>query len=220
MAYVYRHIRLDKNEPFYIGIGWKKNYRRAYEKYGRSSFWNKIANKTAFYVDILFDNITIFEAKIKEVEFISIYGRIKDGGILCNISLGGDGTPGRSGDLCWNYGVNLSQQTKDKIRKSLIGRKHSIGRIHNMAVGLKGRKLSNCQKSKMTNKKIGEQNSRYKWVINIETGIFYSIKEASFVSGIKYDYLKCMLNGKNKNKTSFVYACGGSETMPKSKCLP
>jgi hypothetical protein len=21
MAYVYRHIRLDKNEPFYIGIG-------------------------------------------------------------------------------------------------------------------------------------------------------------------------------------------------------
>ena len=23
MAYVYRHIRLDKNEPFYIGVGTK-----------------------------------------------------------------------------------------------------------------------------------------------------------------------------------------------------
>lgn len=30
MAYVYRHIRLDKNEVFYIGIGTDtKNYKRA-----------------------------------------------------------------------------------------------------------------------------------------------------------------------------------------------
>ena len=29
MAYVYRHIRLDKNEPFYIGIGSDKEYKRA-----------------------------------------------------------------------------------------------------------------------------------------------------------------------------------------------
>lgn len=29
MAYVYRHIRLDKNIPFYIGIGLKDyNYKR------------------------------------------------------------------------------------------------------------------------------------------------------------------------------------------------
>lgn len=44
--YLYRHIRLDKNEPFYIGIGTKRNryhpnmyseYRRAYEDKGRCS---------------------------------------------------------------------------------------------------------------------------------------------------------------------------------------
>ena len=29
--YVYIHIRLDNNEPFYIGIGNKKNYARAYQ---------------------------------------------------------------------------------------------------------------------------------------------------------------------------------------------
>lgn len=28
MAYLYRHIRLDKNEPFYIGIGSDSNYNR------------------------------------------------------------------------------------------------------------------------------------------------------------------------------------------------
>ena len=29
--YVYLHIRLDKKEPFYVGIGNKKNYDRAYQ---------------------------------------------------------------------------------------------------------------------------------------------------------------------------------------------
>jgi hypothetical protein len=29
MAYVYRHIRLDKNEPFYIGIGSDSSFARA-----------------------------------------------------------------------------------------------------------------------------------------------------------------------------------------------
>jgi hypothetical protein len=32
MAYVYRHIRLDKNEPFYIGVGSDSNYSRAFTK--------------------------------------------------------------------------------------------------------------------------------------------------------------------------------------------
>ena len=29
MAYLYRHIREDKNEPFYIGIGSDSTYKRA-----------------------------------------------------------------------------------------------------------------------------------------------------------------------------------------------
>jgi hypothetical protein len=34
MAYLYRYIRLDKNKPFYIGIGSdnKGQYKRAYNK--------------------------------------------------------------------------------------------------------------------------------------------------------------------------------------------
>ena len=43
MAFVYRHIRLDKNEPFYIGIG-KKIYR-AYSMKGRNKYWLRIINK-------------------------------------------------------------------------------------------------------------------------------------------------------------------------------
>lgn len=42
MGYLYRHIRLDKNEPFYIGIGGfdktekEFSYRRAYKIYRRN----------------------------------------------------------------------------------------------------------------------------------------------------------------------------------------
>ncbi len=32
MAYVYKHIRLDTNEIFYIGIGNNNDYGRAYQK--------------------------------------------------------------------------------------------------------------------------------------------------------------------------------------------
>jgi len=35
MCYVYRHIRLDKNEPFYIGIGSDFNYQRSRHQSGR-----------------------------------------------------------------------------------------------------------------------------------------------------------------------------------------
>ena len=48
MAYVYMHIREDKNEPFYIGIGNDDNgYKRAYSKRNRNTigyFDEKISN--------------------------------------------------------------------------------------------------------------------------------------------------------------------------------
>jgi len=48
MIYLYRHIRLDKNEPFYVGIGEDKitqeyQYVRAYDKTNRSKWWKDIA---------------------------------------------------------------------------------------------------------------------------------------------------------------------------------
>ena len=75
MAYVYRHIRLDKNEPFYIGVGSDNEYKRANTRKGRNKIWNDIVNKSDFEVEIIFDNISWEEALLKEVEFISLYKR-------------------------------------------------------------------------------------------------------------------------------------------------
>ena len=95
MPYLYRHIRLDKNEPFYIGIGSDDSYKRAYDKKSRNRHWNFVINKTAYEVDILMDGLTWEQACEKEKEFIKLYGR-KDlnEGILVNMTDGGDGVLG------------------------------------------------------------------------------------------------------------------------------
>jgi hypothetical protein len=108
MAVVYRHIRLDKNEPFYIGIGNSKH--RAGKKDGRNSIWHNIVAKTLYRVDIIMDNLTWDEACEKEKEFIQLYGRIKDGGILANITFGGQGV----------VGFQPSEKTKEKARQTMI----------------------------------------------------------------------------------------------------
>lgn len=93
MAILYRHIRLDKNEPFYIGIG--NNIKRAYEKSRRSKIWKNIINKSEYRVDILFNDLTWTEACEKEKEFIKLYGRKDLGtGTLVNLTDGGDGSKG------------------------------------------------------------------------------------------------------------------------------
>jgi hypothetical protein len=111
---VYRHIRLDKNEPFYIGIG--KTKYRAKSKYNRSIFWHRIVSKTDYEIDILFDNLTWEQAKEKEKEFIKLYGRKDLGnGSLVNMTDGGDGSSGLS--------IPRNEEWIEKISKSQKGKK-------------------------------------------------------------------------------------------------
>jgi hypothetical protein len=113
MAYVYRHIRLDKNEPFYIGIGSSANHERAKTKKGRNTWWKKVSQKTAWRVDILCDDISWEKANEKEIEFIKLYGRADlNNGTLVNLTDGGGGVLGRI----------KSEETREKQRKSMLGK--------------------------------------------------------------------------------------------------
>lgn len=94
MAYVYRHVRLDKNVPFYIGIGNDTRYSRANATSGRNRHWNNIVKKHPYEVEIMLDGLTWNEACRKEIEFIAYYKRSRDGGTLSNVTRGGDGQLG------------------------------------------------------------------------------------------------------------------------------
>lgn len=93
--YLYRHIREDKNEPFYMGIGSQKNYTRAKIKRRFNPIWNNIVAKTEWYYEIMLDDLTKEEAIEKEKEFITLYGQIGNKtGILTNLTKGGEGIEG------------------------------------------------------------------------------------------------------------------------------
>jgi len=108
MCVVYRHIRTDLNQPFYIGIG--SNYKRAYQKEKRNSYWQNIVSKTNYEIEILFENVSREFAIKKEKEFIKLYGR-KDlkTGILCNMTDGGEGS------------INISNKLRKKISNAHKG---------------------------------------------------------------------------------------------------
>jgi hypothetical protein len=119
MYYLYRHIRLDKNEPFYIGIGKKSalpkvyKYQRSHDKINRNKFWKRIVAKTAYEIEILYESESFDIIASKEIEFIKLYGR-RDLrlGTLCNLNNGGGYT---------NRGYKKTKETIEKHRKSLIG---------------------------------------------------------------------------------------------------
>lgn len=119
MAYLYRHIRLDKNEVFYIGIGsyqkkWK--YARAHTTKNRNRHWKNIvaACNGEFKVEIILDDLSKEEASNKEKEFILIYGRQDlNKGTLCNFTDGGEGI----------VGIRFSQETKDNMSKARKGKR-------------------------------------------------------------------------------------------------
>ena len=145
MAYVYRHIRLDKNEPFYIGIGSDNDYKRAYSTDSRNKYWQNITNKYHYEVDILLDNISTVDAKLKEIEFIKLYKRRLDGGTLCNITLGGEGA----------NGLVRTKENKDKLSKFFKGKKRPKEIGEKISLRLKGIKRDDNFKERMKIRMIG-----------------------------------------------------------------
>lgn len=109
MAYVYRHVRLDKSEVFYVGIGSDEKYERSKTSKNRNKYWHNIVKNTPYEVEIMLDDLTWEEACEKEKEFIKLYGRkdLKEG-TLVNMTDGGEGA----------FGVLVSEETKQKIREN------------------------------------------------------------------------------------------------------
>jgi hypothetical protein len=229
MAYVYRHIRLDKNEPFYIGIGSNSNnkYSRSKERRKRNSIWNNIVSKADYRVDILFDDLTWEEACEKEKEFILLYGRkdIKTG-ILCNMTEGGDGFVGAilTDEHRRKLSIaskNISDETRKKISLANKGKKLSDEHKRKIGLASKGRTfvhteehkkhISSVLKGRKKSPRTEEHNFNFsqatsKLVIDMSTGIYYiGVKNAASAYNINYNTLMAMLNGNKKNKTNLQY---------------
>lgn len=158
--YVYQHIREDKNEIFYIGIGTKSKqdfkcntYSRAYAKHIDNSIWLRIVAKTNWKFEILFESDNRQEVEQMEINLIKQYGRkCVNEGCLANMTLGGEknngyvfteeqkkkisnaqkGKPGR------RLGAKLTKEQREKfskIHKEVANRPDRIEYRKNLAMG-------------------------------------------------------------------------------------
>lgn len=212
--YVYRHIRLDKNEPFYIGIGCRKDFKRAYDKGKRRSLlWNKIVNKTNYDVEIIFEDVSKSFACEKEIELILLYGR-KDlkNGSLVNLTIGGEAPPVMFGDK----NIMKQQKYKDIISYKMTGRIMSKETKLKISLSLKNKNIKPpSQKGiKRTKKSIllqiektkGEKSVKAKKVIDTKSGkIWGCAKDCALDNELKYSTLINKLNGFRKNNTTYEY---------------
>lgn len=185
--YVYRHIRLDKNVPFYIGIGCKANYARAFEVAKRSDYWLKIYAKTNIRVEVVAENLSKEQASEKEQEFIQLYGRSNLGlGSLCNLTDGGDGTT--------NY--KFSEDTKAVLREQKLGaanhqygKKQSTATCKKRSTSMLGQKRSEATKMKQSLSSVESGQARLTEVKVLDTqqslGVYHSMSEACRAAGLE-----------------------------------
>jgi hypothetical protein len=128
MAYIYKHIRPDTNEVFYIGIGVDR--RRINSNQSRNRFWVNIVKKYGIIKEIFEDNLTWHDAINREKFWIDFYGRKNNNtGILCNMTDGGEGS----------YGRLVNEETKKKISESHKGKKISEEHKKKISEGNKGK---------------------------------------------------------------------------------
>ena len=192
---LYRHIRLDKNEVFYIGIG---SERRSRVKSGRNKIWKNIVNKSDWKSEIMLDNLTLEEAKEKEIFFIRLYGRINTKtGTLANMTDGGDGTCGMilSDEAKRKIGLKSSQRTPAmKGKGKWIGHEDDI--IKDIQLGFTEKMIKekyNCSNfvihriKRKNDIKIPDKIKEYKWS-KYENDIYNDLESGMTIKKVKEKY--------------------------------
>lgn len=171
MAYLYRHIRLDKNEPFYVGIGKDSTYERAHSNLSRNKHWHNISKK-GYEVDILLEDLTWEQACGKEKEFIELYGR-KDlnTGCLVNMTNGGDGLINPSLEVVNRIKNTLENTLQNRTEKEKIEISEKIKQSIRKTgkVRWEGQNHTEVSKQKMSLAKKGKKSLRKNYKCNLNT---------------------------------------------------
>lgn len=208
MAIIYKHIRLDTGQPFYIGVG--EYPSRAYNKHSRSRRWKYFVSEFSYKVEIIYEGLDWGTCYAKERELIAHFGREIDGGILTNVAKGGKGRCGsyrpiseeqklylsqiNTGDKHPMYGKSPSTTTRDKISKTLKARPVNWERVRKAVASKKGKPALN-KKSIRASSLTGE-------VI----GIYPSMSEAAKTLGVSLSNLCNVCKGKLPNTKGYVFS--------------
>lgn len=195
MAYVYRHIRLDKNIPFYIGIGSdnKGKFSRANRKENRNIHWHDIVNRYGYRVDILWDDISWEEAITKEIEFISMYGRVDiNTGTLVNLTSGGQGNSGMIYSKETREKMKIAACLPNRIKITKENLKKAHDKVKNETESERRERLFKISESLRGSKRTDQQRN------NISLSLKGKKKSLSHVKNMSISRIESYLSGKRK----------------------
>ena len=121
MAIIYKHIRKDTNEVFYIGIG--NDISRAYDtKNRKNKHWHGIVKKYGYLIEVIETNLSWEAACDKEKQLIKEYGRFDLGlGTLVNMTDGGEGQSNPSEETKKKLKYSKTEEHKNKLRTYQLG---------------------------------------------------------------------------------------------------
>jgi hypothetical protein len=155
--YVYALFHPENGLPCYIGKGngdrWNDHEKKPY-KCSNPHLRNLINRYRELPKVKISENLPEREAFKLEIALIKILGREKDGGILYNLTKGGDGvsgwkhgeesllkmSEGRLGKPSWNKGKPASEETKKNMSRAATGRKRSEETKRKVSEKLKGQR--------------------------------------------------------------------------------
>jgi hypothetical protein len=175
MAVLYKHIREDLNEVFYIGIG--ENESRAYTEYKRSFAWKNITKKVKYRVEIILRDLTWEEACEREKEYIKLYGRRDLGlGSLVNMTDGGEG----------GLGKIISEKHRRSISEAQKGRERTQESINKFKKKMIGRELSEEHKDSISNSLLGiKRTEEFKKKVKLARQINNGMKNKKHTDEVK-----------------------------------
>lgn len=162
--YVYQYIREDQT-PYYIGMGKEK---RAWSSHRRSN-GAELKPKDNTRIQLLTENLPEQEAWDLEIEFIAKYGLKSEGGILVNMTYGGEGgTPSQELREHWSKvkkGIPKPPRTEEHIRNHKLASEAKRGKPNpKTAQGLKKWYATNPDRSEAKAKQSASLKEWYKTV--------------------------------------------------------
>jgi hypothetical protein len=233
--YVYRHVRLDNNEVFYVGVGTKTSYKnittkkethreiykRAYVQSIRNTFWKSIIKKTRYQVDILCESNDYDFIEEKEKEFIKLYGRRDlETGTLVNFTDGGKGlSNAKRKPLSEDTKKRMSESHKGKILSKEHKQNLSLAKQNNPPNYWKGKNFSEEHKEKLSKAHKNKPRVDLKGKKNIGVSNHFKKNFEVFMNGEVFCYynitakdLKKILNISNPTYTRWLNGKNKYET--------
>ena len=179
MAKVYAHRRLNDDVIFYIGIS--VGEKRPYSSRGRNYDWKKeVKIHGGFKVEILYDNISLEQAKNLEIKLISEYGRRNLGlGTLVNWTDGGEGVSGFKRARESNEKQSESMKKISNIYKTEKFKKTMSDITSKEKNGMYGKNHTNESIEKMKNTWTQEKKDLYKEMNSGNKNPMYGKKNAN-----------------------------------------